>query len=223
MDLIFHLAAILPPVSEVDRARTFKVNVDGTKGLLEACASSGGSPKVIFASSISVFGNTKNEIGPIKSDHPVSPIDLYAESKVEAERVLMASGLPWINLRISAIAIPAFLDPPEPWPFQRDQRVELVVLSDLVEAMVSLVKAENVVDRTLLISGGETWQVTGEDYVRRWGEVMEIPLEDMDFKEEPGWLNWFDTSESQALLNYQKTSLDSFLSQLEAVVAEALV
>ena len=42
VDLIFHLAAVLPPASEEDRERTFRVNVQGTRNLLESCASSGG-------------------------------------------------------------------------------------------------------------------------------------------------------------------------------------
>ncbi len=222
VDLIFHLAAILPPASEVDRERTFCVNVDGTRSLLDSCASSGKRPRVIFASSISVYGDTSGEEGLIGPDHPVNPNDWYAESKAQAEKILIDSGLPYVNLRISGIAIPEFLDPPEPWPFTRDQRIELLALADLVDAMGSLVTQQNVSDRTLLLAGGPSWQVSGEEYVRRWGDVMEIPLEEMGFMDRPGWLNWYDTGESQSLLNYQKTSLDAFFKQLQGAVEEAL-
>jgi len=51
---------------------------------------------------------------------------------------------------------------------------------------------------------------------------MEIPLEEMGFMDRPGWLNWYDTGESQSLLNYQKTSLDAFFKQLQGAVEEAL-
>lgn len=221
VDLVFHLAAILPPASEEDRGRTFRVNVDGTKNLLEACRSAG-SPGVVFASSISVYGDAGRSTDLIGPDDPVRPNDVYAESKVEGERLLIESGLPFVNLRISAIAIPEFLDPPEPWPFQAEQRIELVVLSDLVEAMTSLAGEKEAFGRTLIIAGGPTWQVTGKDYVRQWGEIMEIPIEEMSFQDKPGWLNWYDTSESQALLSYQKTSLEEFWRQLKEAVDEAL-
>jgi len=222
VEIIFHLAAILPPASEVDRERTFRVNVGGTRNLVNACVSSGTTQRLIFASSVSVYGDTSEEKGLIGPDHPVNPNDWYAESKVEAEQIIMESGVPFENLRISGIVIPAFLDPPEPWPFTRDQRIELLALGDLVEAMVTLVGVKSISHGTLLMAGGRSWQVSGEDYVRRWGETMDIPLEEMEFQDRPGWLNWYDTSESQALLNYQKTSLDDFFGELEKAVEDAL-
>ena len=222
VEWLFHLAAILPPASEADRERTFRVNVDGTRSVMEACSSLDAPPKLIFASSVSVYGDTTEHSDLVGADHPVGPTDIYAESKVASEKDLENSDLPYVNLRISAISIPAFLDPPEPWPFQPGQRIELVALSDLVQAMVSLVGVEEALGRTLIIAGGPTWRVTGEEYVRRWGEIMEVPLEEMAFQERPGWLNWYDTSESQTLLDYQQTSLDDFFKQLEAAVREAL-
>ncbi len=222
VSVIFHLAAILPPVSEADQDRTFKVNVEGTQSLMTACGSLNNAPRLIFASSVSVYGDTSNEKEVIRPDHPVNPNSWYAESKVKAEEILTASDLPVSNLRISGVVIPAFLDPPEPWPFMSSQQIELLVLPDLITAMVNLVGAEDMSEQPLLIAGGPGWQVSGELYVTRWGEVMDIPVEDMDFMDQPGWLHWYDTSASQALLNYQNTSIDSFFKELEIAVSEAL-
>jgi UDP-glucose 4-epimerase len=223
VDLIYHLAAVLPPLSEEDRSRTFRVNVQGTQNLLEACLLSGRPPRIVFTSSVSVYGDTSEFSGLIGPDHPVNPNDWYAESKVEAEKLLAASILPLANLRISGIVIPAFLDPPEPWPFMRQQRIELLALSDLIEAMTALASdKEEAFGKTLLLSGGPAWQVTGEEYVGRWGKIMDIPLEEMAFMDRPGWLNWYDTKTSEALLGYQKTSLNEFCGELEKAVQEAL-
>ncbi len=221
-DWVFHLAAILPPASEAERERTFRVNVGGTRSLVSACSSLRAAPCMVFASSVSVYGDRSASEDLVGPDTPVDPNDWYAESKAEAEGVVASSGLPFVNLRISGIAVPAFLDPPEPWPFTPWQRIELVAHSDLVEAMACLDGLEQALGRTLLIAGGATWQVTGKDYVARWGEVMEIPLEEMRFQERPGWLHWYDTAESKALLGYQRTSLGLFLEQLRSAVAEAL-
>jgi nucleoside-diphosphate-sugar epimerase len=222
-DRIVHLAAILPPASEVNRERTFRVNVEGTRSLIDAASlASSRLPTVIFASSVSVYGDTSQHKGRIGPDHPVRPNDWYAQSKVEAEAILKSSDVPYVNLRISAIVIPAFLDPPEPWPFQREQRIELVALSDLVRAMVRLAGTENAAGRTLILAGGRSWQVTGGEYVQAWGDIMAIPLEEMSFLDRPGWLNWYDTGESEALLEYQKTTLDGFFTELKAAVAEAM-
>ena len=224
VDLIFHLAAILPPASEVNKERTFKVNVQGTQNVLEACASSGGKPNLVFASSVSVYGDSSGIHGLIGPDHPVNPDDWYGESKVKAEELLMASGFPLAKLRISGIVIPAFLDPPEPWPFMPKQRIELLALGDLVRAMTALAdRKEQAFGQTLILAGGADWQVTGEDYVERWGKSMDIPYEDMIFLDHPGWLNWYETRISQALLNYQKTSMDDFFGDLNKAVQEALL
>ena len=44
----------------------------------------------------------------------------------------------------------------------------------------------------------------------------------MDFMDKPGWYNWYDTEESQRLLDYQKTTLDQFWEQLKGAVDEIL-
>jgi UDP-glucose 4-epimerase len=223
VDLIFHLAAILPPLSEEDRERTFRVNVQGTQNLIEACAEAKVPPHFVFASSVSVYGDTSGHQGLIGPNHPVNPNDWYAESKVKAEEALFRSSLPLANLRISAIVIPAFLDPPEPWPFMADQRIELLSLSDLIRAMTALAEGKpEAFGQTHILAGGPDWQMTGEAYVRRWGEIMDIPFEEMTFKDRPGWLNWYDTRASEALLGYQKTSPIDFFSDLQKAVEEAL-
>jgi nucleoside-diphosphate-sugar epimerase len=177
---------------------------------------------VALASSVSVYGDTSSLAGPVGPDHPVSPTDHYARSKVMAEDLVRESGLPHVILRISAVAVAAFLDPPDPWPFQPHQRIELVALEDLVSALGRLPKKEEALGTTLLLAGGSSWQVTGLEYVRRWGEVMEVPLEEMNFQERPGWLHWYDTRRSQDLLAYQQTPLESFLARLREAVQEAL-
>jgi nucleoside-diphosphate-sugar epimerase len=220
VDWVYHLAAVLPPASEADKEMTFKVNVEGTRNLLGLCHNH--PKKIVFASSISVFGDSTHEKGLIRADQALAPYNLYAQSKVEAERLLFTSGLPYVNLRVSGIVIPVFLDPPEPWPFTRQQPIEMVALNDLVKALTTIPKAEDILNRNLIIAGGKSWQTTGEAYVRAWGDIMEIPLDEMSFQETPGYLNWFDTEESQRLLNYQQTTMDQFFKELDAAVQEAL-
>jgi len=223
VDTVFHLAAILPPASEINKERTLKVNVEGTKILLDVLGDIPKTPDIIFTSSVSVYGDTSREDKLIGPDHQVNPDDWYAESKAKAEDILFSSKMPYVNLRISGVVIPAFLDPPDPWAFQEGQKIELICLSDLTGAMAALAGNSGAVGKTLILAGGKSWQVKGKDYVQRWGEIMEIPYEEMNFPERPGWLNWYDTDESQKLLNYQKTTLEDFYGQLNAAVKEALI
>jgi nucleoside-diphosphate-sugar epimerase len=221
-DLVYHLAAILPPASELNRERTFRINVDGTRVLLDTCAAMASPPDIIFTSSVHVYGDTSASVKPIGPEDPPNPDDWYAESKVAAEEVLFSTPLNFINLRISGVVIPAFLDPPEPWAFQENQRIELICLKDLSHAMAALPGKSEAFGQTLILAGGKTWQVTGKEYVMRWARIMDIPMAEMHFLDHPGWFNWYDTAESQRLLNYQNTSLDDFFHELDQAVQEAL-
>ncbi len=57
-DVIFHLAAIVSGEAEADFDKGYRINMDGTRNLLEAIRATGGvyRPRVVFTSSIAVFG-----------------------------------------------------------------------------------------------------------------------------------------------------------------------
>ena len=222
MDVVLHLAALLPPVSERNREKTFAVNVGGTENLVQAIKTDGGQARMIFASSVATYGNTMDEEPPIRADHPQSAVDIYGESKIEADRAILESGIPYTILRVSGIVIPALLDPPDPWPFMRDQRMEFVNRADVVTALLAAVEREEATNKVLIIAGGESWQMLGHEYVEKVFELWDIPIEDASYREEPWWSDWYDTTESQAILDYQHTSFTEFLKQLDQAILEAL-
>ncbi len=55
-DLVFHLAAIVSADAEADFDRGMRVNLDGTRHLLEALRHGGRRPRLVFASSVAVYG-----------------------------------------------------------------------------------------------------------------------------------------------------------------------
>jgi D-erythronate 2-dehydrogenase len=55
-DTIFHLAAIVSGEAELDFDKGYRINMDGTRSLLEAVRHAGHKPRLVFASSIAVFG-----------------------------------------------------------------------------------------------------------------------------------------------------------------------
>jgi nucleoside-diphosphate-sugar epimerase len=57
-DMIFHLAAIVSGEAEADLDKGYRINLDGTRFLLDAIKKVGGGykPRVVFTSSIAVFG-----------------------------------------------------------------------------------------------------------------------------------------------------------------------
>jgi nucleoside-diphosphate-sugar epimerase len=55
-EVIFHLAAIVSGEAEQDFDKGYRINMDGTRGVLEAVRKAGHKPRLVFASSIAVFG-----------------------------------------------------------------------------------------------------------------------------------------------------------------------
>ena len=219
---ILHLAALLPPASERDRDKTFAVNVEGTRNIVEALKSHGSKASLVFTSSISTYGDTSTESDPIKITQPQNAIDIYAESKIAGENVLIGSGVNFVILRIASIAVPAFLEPPEPWPFTSDQRVEMVHRDDVADAIKSSVGTAEAVGNVFNIAGGSTWRLTGKDYVEDFFDFMGAPVEMAVYREEPGWNDWYDTVESQKILNYQNRSYDFYSGEMKAIVEEMM-
>lgn len=61
-DGIFHLAAVVSGAAEADFDLGMRVNLDGTRDLLEACRGLSKPPRVLFSSSVAVFGAPLPEV-----------------------------------------------------------------------------------------------------------------------------------------------------------------
>jgi nucleoside-diphosphate-sugar epimerase len=82
-DLVWHLAAVVSAGAEADFDLGYRVNVDGTRVLLEALRAAGRRARVVFASSFAVFGG---DMPPVITDefHP-TPQSSYGSQKAIGE------------------------------------------------------------------------------------------------------------------------------------------
>jgi len=219
---VLHLAAILPPNSEKDRDFTFRVNVDGTRNIVEGMKAGSPGASLVFTSSISTYGDTSGEEPPVTIEHQQGAIDVYADSKIAGEEIVISSGVNYVILRIASIAVPAFLEPPEPWPFTSEQRVEMIHRDDVADALRNAVDSGEAVGKVFNIAGGSSWRLTGKDYVEDFFNVMGAPVDMAVYREDPGWNDWYDTEESQRILRYQNRSYDDYCGQMKAIVEEMM-
>ncbi len=101
-DVIFHLAAKLHVNNPAEnlRGEYFRVNVEGTRALMQA-ARAENVKRLLFFSTINVYGNSQpGEL--MNEDSALHPDSLYAETKIEGERIALA-GAPSVILRVAAV------------------------------------------------------------------------------------------------------------------------
>ena len=85
-DVVFHLAAVVSAEAEADFEKGVRVNVDGTRRLFEAVRRAPGVPRVVYASSIAVFGAPFPD--PIPDDFHPTPLTSYGTQKLIGEALL---------------------------------------------------------------------------------------------------------------------------------------
>jgi len=86
-DIVFHLAAIVSGEAEQDFDKGYRVNLDGTRLLFEAIREREYRPRVIFTSSIAVFGAPFPPA--IGDDFLCAPLTSYGVQKACIELMLM--------------------------------------------------------------------------------------------------------------------------------------
>ena len=86
--MIFHLAGVVSGEAETDFEKGYRVNLDGTRALLEAirAAGDGYKPKFVFTSSIAVFGAPFPHAIP--DDFHLTPLTSYGTQKAISELLL---------------------------------------------------------------------------------------------------------------------------------------
>jgi D-erythronate 2-dehydrogenase len=87
-DLILHLAAIVSGEAEADFDKGYRINLDGTRYLFDAIRLTGDGykPRVIFTSSIAVFGSPFPEA--IGDEFHTTPLTSYGTQKAIGELLL---------------------------------------------------------------------------------------------------------------------------------------
>ena len=84
-DVVFHLAGVRRAPA---REAFFRVNAEGTRLLLEACAAHApGLSRFVLAGSLAASGPSA---APRREEEPFAPREWYGESKAEAERVTLS-------------------------------------------------------------------------------------------------------------------------------------
>ncbi len=83
---VFHLAAVVSGEAESDFDLGMRINFDATRQLLEIARSNGNCPRIVFASSLAVFGGDLPQ--QVLDSTAVTPVGSYGAQKAMAELLI---------------------------------------------------------------------------------------------------------------------------------------
>jgi UDP-glucose 4-epimerase len=215
-----HLAFVLPPRCEDQPRLSHAVNVEGSRKLLEALRPLPGPPKIIFASTFCVFGDTQRLEPPVAPGSPARPYNHYTRHKIAVEEMIGRSGLPFAVLRFGIVLAPRMDGGIDPiiFDFSTTTRVEFIHCDDAALAVARCLASDEVWGKTLLVGAGKRGQIT-------YGEMLNGTLEAMGIGRLPDEAfgpralhggDWMDTSESQRILSYQRYSFADYLGHVRS-------
>jgi nucleoside-diphosphate-sugar epimerase len=221
VDVVVHLAYVIPPacLEQPDAAR--ETNVAGTRNVIEAMQLHAPRARLLFASSFDVFGRTAHLDPPRRSSDPVQPTDVYTEHKIECEKLVRESGLGWSILRYADVP-PIALRKPVPLMFEIPlaQRIECLHPRDAGLATARAATGEDAWGKLWLIGGGKACQLTYGQYLERFLEAMELGpmLPAAAFTREPYCTDWLDSDDSDRLWRYQRFTFDDIVHDVAALL-----
>lgn len=186
VDVVIHLATQAPVIHDTNDNRLsalWEVNVHGTEKLALSAAALG-VRRFVYISSIKVNGEGKTR--PYGEVSTPNPLDLYGQSKWEAEKILHGiaseTGMEIVILRPPVIYGPGvkanflrllqIVDREIPLPFgAMHNKRSMIYLGNMVHAIISCATNEKAAGNTFLVSDGQ--DISTPQLVRMMAKKMD--------------------------------------------------
>ncbi len=224
-DVVVHLAFVIPRLSATGQnseeapAWAREVNVGGTRHVIEALEAQPQPPRLLFTSSLHIYGVTQHLPPPRRVEDPPNPLEHYSRHKVEAENLVRASSLTWTIFRLAAALPVTLILDAGIFDVPLDNRFEFVHRDDVAHAIAHAVTSDDVWGKTFHIGGGPRCQFRYRDVAERILDTVGIGmLPEAAFSRAPYPVDWLDTSESQHLLRYQQRTLEHYVRDLRQLL-----
>lgn len=180
INIVYHLAGT---VYARKAGEFYRGNVEATKNLLEACKDKP-IKKFVFASSVAVYQPPKSKI-VLTEESPCRPITSYGRSKLQAEKLVVDSGIPAVIVRGPVIYGPQGPKPLNDFFLKIIKKGKVVIIGN-GENYRSLGYVDNFVDGLLLV--GEKERSTGRIYnisdatIYTFNDIIKIASEVLGIK-----------------------------------------
>jgi nucleoside-diphosphate-sugar epimerase len=223
-DVIIHTAAIIPPLADRKPKFAESVNVGGTSNIIEVMKKQPKKQKLIFTSSVAIYGDRVNNplIRPTDPLNP-NPDDEYAKQKVKCEEIIRKSGLEWVICRLTYIvSIDKLHLDPLMFEMPLDTSIEICDTKDVGYALANAVENEDIWGETLHIAGGERCRISYREYLKEMLYIFGMGNEALPveaFGTNGFHCGFMTTEKSQFHLQYQRHTIDNYFNDVRKKVA----
>ncbi len=226
MDIAIHLAAVIPPLADKNPNLAYRVNVLGTKNLINALEKQSKNAFFIYASSVSVYGDrlANPEIKVSDKLHP-SEGDSYAVTKIQAEKIVKECKLDWVIFRLSAIMginnheISGLM-----FQMPLDTKIEITTPQDAANAFIFALTSQNQLSKQVFnLGGGKNCRISYQNLLSR--SFLISGLGKLDFPNHTFATKNFhcgyyaDGDELEDILHFRTSTIESYFEDMHESVS----
>ncbi len=214
-DAVLHVAAIIPPLADQQPELAYEVNVGGIRNILTAIQSQPQPPRLIYTSSISVYGDRVSDPF-IRVGDPLSTSvgDEYARTKIQAEEIVQASGVEWSIFRLCGILTPRLKIQPLMFHMPLETALEWCHTTDAGLALANAIEKDAIIGHIFNLGGGETCRISARDFLGTMLPMFGLKptlLPDYAFATQNFHSGYYaDSHKLNDLLHFQRQSLDEY-------------
>ncbi|MCX6709472.1 MAG: NAD(P)-dependent oxidoreductase [Candidatus Woesearchaeota archaeon] len=223
-DVVIHTAAIIPPLADQKPKLAESVNFYGTANIISAMKNEKKPGKLIYTSSIAVYGDRLKNPMIYSEDSPnPNSHDEYARQKLECEKMIRESGLEYTIFRLTYIVSMNKLKmDPLMFDMPLETSIEICDTKDVGLALSNAVENNEILGKTLNIAGGEKCRTSYREYLDRMTELFGLGkgfLPKDAFGKDSFHCGYMETAESEKFLKYQRHTLADYFNEVKKKVA----
>ncbi|MHA1211953.1 MAG: NAD-dependent epimerase/dehydratase family protein [Candidatus Heimdallarchaeota archaeon] len=218
-DFVLHIGAIIPPKAERSEKRTYNINFGGTKNVVNAILKQSKKPKLVYTSSVAVYGDVR-ELGEhcIDINYPFnpSPDDFYAVTKIKSENYIRESGVEYVIFRLSYIPNAESISlTPLMFKMPLDTPIEFTHTLDTGLAIANTLETDQMFSDVYNLGGGKRCQIYYREFLENMLPFMGVDmLPDEAFSTDPFHCCFYDTTELEKLLKFQKHDMKDLYQEM---------
>jgi len=215
-DYIIHLASVIPPIADIKKGLSDRVEYNGTENIIKAIDFYNPKCFLIYASSTTIYGNV--EKANIKTKPSIIDMDYYSNTKQKTEKLIQSKVKNYTIIRLPLVlcnpASGAFM-----YNVKKNQVVEAITDNDAAYLFANAINESDKLNKKIGNAGG------GESMIAPYREILAKVLEIYGFSfkflltrlflDKNFYVHVYEDSDKlNEILNFRSDSLSSYYMRL---------